>query len=228
MKARTCLSTDVVESDEFLSLSQEAQLCYVHLCSASKPSGRLTGTLRILRGYGYGETELQELVSAGYVLPVGGVYFIRDCWVNNKYDARLFKIAMDGCQEYQSGLIRFVGEDGKSAYTTNVSRLLDYEVNRSEGDVTCCDDEMTCSEDDSESDFEMTRREGIPKGGEDSNQSQHTKVMTPTEQKCLENYLYTLEEKGFDVESTEGCLLNAFRAGGSEKMFQEYLRLCGM
>lgn len=125
MKTRVCFSTEVVESDKFLSLSLESQLCYFHMCSEARPSGKVVGASRVIRSYGFGEDELTELLDNDYLLNCDGSIFIRDTWTNNTYEKRLFEIAMNGCREYKDGRLLFSGEEGKSAYRlANVSQTL--------------------------------------------------------------------------------------------------------
>lgn len=116
MKTRVCFATDVVESDDFLSLSLESQNAYFHLSASSKPNGEIVGVHRTLKSYGFGEDELQELLGGGYLLECNGKIFVRDCWINNSFEQRLFDIAMSRCEEYQSGRLVFEGAIGKSRY----------------------------------------------------------------------------------------------------------------
>lgn len=140
MKARVCFATEVVESDSFLSMSLTAQLCYFHLCSEARPSGLVVGASRIVRGYGFTMDEVDELLTMGFLLDVDGELFVRDTWVNNAFDGRLFERVMAGCEPYKSGRLAFAGEVGKSRYviiddqSTLNRRSIDHEVIGSECD----------------------------------------------------------------------------------------------
>lgn len=116
MKQRIVFSSDIVESDDFLSMSLEAQLCYFHICSEAKPSGKIVGARRIVKSFGFSEEVLQELLECGYLLDVDNTIFVTDTWVNNQYEKRLYDIAMSGCQEFQDGRLGFSGQAGKSRY----------------------------------------------------------------------------------------------------------------
>ena len=116
MKQRTVFSTDVVESDNFLSMSLEAQLCYFHICSEAKPSGKIVGARRIVKSFGFSEDVLEELLECGYLLDADGSIFITNTWQNNSFEQRLFDAAMSKCEEYQEGKIAFAGQAGKSRY----------------------------------------------------------------------------------------------------------------
>lgn len=119
MRTRACIAAAVTETDEFLSLTLEAQTLYIHLLLNADVSGRILGARRLARGYGL-EDALGDLLSAGYLLDVDGSIFDRFAWVNNRYTAQSFSRMAD-CEEYQSGCLYFTGTEGKSAYATTVT-----------------------------------------------------------------------------------------------------------
>lgn len=115
MKARSMACADVVQADEFLSMSIEAMLLYFLILFHADVCGRIYGASRICRGYGFDADTLQELYDNGYLLRVGGLTVDAHCWRNNKLDARL-KTRMDSWEAFTSGRIAFEGEPFKSSY----------------------------------------------------------------------------------------------------------------
>lgn len=118
MKARACWSVDVVQTDEFLSMSVEAMLLYFLLGFHQDACGRIYGANRICRGYGFDSDSLQELYVNGYLLDVDGLTVDAHCWRNNAMDGRL-KSRMDSWEAFASGRISFQGQAFKSPYQLN-------------------------------------------------------------------------------------------------------------
>ena len=132
MKRRTCLASSVVGTDRFLGMTPSAQALYLALNLEADVSGHVVGVNRVARGTGLGSEALNELYSEGYVLDVEGEAYLTHQWLNNKYDSREFA-KMDECEPYGQGVLRFVGELGKSAYrlaSTEERRLIDGEPSR--------------------------------------------------------------------------------------------------
>ena len=118
MKARACFSADVVQGDEFLEMSVEAQLLYFLMAFDADVCGRVIGPKRITRGYGFAPDVLDELYANRFLLEVGGMTVDTFTWRNNSYDGRL-KTRLDSFEPYTSGVLGFVGEPFKSAYQLN-------------------------------------------------------------------------------------------------------------
>lgn len=116
-RSRFMLSSEVILSDAYLSMSAEAQMLNVILNAEADCTGRIIGVQRIARGMGYGTDALSELYENGYLLKTGdGDTYVAHMWVHNKYDKRMWK-RMGDCVPYVSGELVFVGDEGKSAYT---------------------------------------------------------------------------------------------------------------
>ena len=115
-RSRFMLSSSVVLSDTFLTMSPEAQALNTVLNAEADVTGRILGIQRIVRGSGLGADALAELYANGYLLKVGnGDTYIVHAWVHNKFDKRMWERMAD-CEPYTSGGLVFVGDEGRSAY----------------------------------------------------------------------------------------------------------------
>lgn len=78
-------SIDELQSDSFLDLSFPAQMLYVQLSLNADDDGMVSRVKGLLRLCNVSDQELQELISAGYLVDFGtDVYAIADWLVNNK------------------------------------------------------------------------------------------------------------------------------------------------
>lgn len=88
-RTKTCISFAVCTSDEFISLSHEAQALYYQLNLVADGSGALSGVRAAIRGIGASEEALEELLELGFLLRlddgVDRCYLIRDWWCHNNY-----------------------------------------------------------------------------------------------------------------------------------------------
>lgn len=116
MKARAQVAAEVVESDEFMGLSLESQLCYYRLLLHEDIAGKVLGIRRVLRGYGADvDGTLEELLEAGFLVCVEGAFFDRHCWVHNTYNQRIADRLVN-YEELASGDLEFEGEAFRSPY----------------------------------------------------------------------------------------------------------------
>lgn len=138
-RSRFMLSSSVVLSDTFLTMSPEAQALNTVLNAEADVTGRILGIQRIVRGSGLGADALAELYANGYLLKVGnGDTYIVHAWVHNKFDKRMWERMAD-CEPYTSGELVFVGDEGRSAY------CLAQGVDESSGERRSSADEPTCN-----------------------------------------------------------------------------------
>lgn len=138
-RSRFMLSSSVVLSDTFLTMSPEAQALNTVLNAEADVTGRILGIQRIVRGSGLGADALAELYANGYLLKVGnGDTYIVHAWVHNKFDKRMWERMAD-CEPYTSGELVFVGDEGRSAY------CLAQGVDESSGERRSSVDEPTCN-----------------------------------------------------------------------------------
>ncbi len=107
-------SPDVVGTDAFLDLPDDAQLLYYRLGSEGT-YGKIQGVRRIARGYGSGAGALQALYDAGYLFDYDGACWARHFWVNNTFKRPNHNYA-ETMREIVSGEIGFEGESFKSAF----------------------------------------------------------------------------------------------------------------
>lgn len=115
MRSRCMLSADVVESEDFLALTLEAQTLYLHIVMESELTGRVRGAKRFARSYGFGSDVLAELADAGFIIEVGGQWYDRYAWVNAKFSSRL-AARFENFEEVKNGMLPFEGEVCRSAY----------------------------------------------------------------------------------------------------------------
>lgn len=77
-------SRGLIEADNFLNLSKEAQCLYLHLNLNADDEGILNNVSTVMRLCDCSEDAFDELVQTGYVLPVVGNIFAITHWnVNN-------------------------------------------------------------------------------------------------------------------------------------------------
>ena len=78
------ISRGLIEADDFLNLSKEAQCLYLHLNLNADDEGILNNVSTVMRLCDCSEDAFNELIQTGYVLPVVGNIFAITHWnVNN-------------------------------------------------------------------------------------------------------------------------------------------------
>lgn len=82
-KSQAMYRESVCNSDAFLGLSLAAQCLYFHLGFDCDTIGELAGPVRLARGYGMGQAELEELLEAGYLIETDGRWFVAHYYENN-------------------------------------------------------------------------------------------------------------------------------------------------
>lgn len=116
-KIKTCYSSTVCCSDEFLSMSVGARVLYFSIGFEANPGGEVFGPLRFAFGCGVGRAEVNELVDAGFLIESEGRYFIRDYYVNNNKPKNAPSLeAADKCIREQSNLVVFSGDRYNSPF----------------------------------------------------------------------------------------------------------------
>ena len=78
------ISRGLIEADDFLNLTKEAQCLYLHLNLNADDEGILNNVGTVMRLCDCSEDAFDELIQTGYVLPVVGNIFAITHWnVNN-------------------------------------------------------------------------------------------------------------------------------------------------
>ena len=86
------LSQRLIESDDFLSLSKEAQCLYMHLNLNADDDGILDNVGKVMGFTGCSPLALQELTCTGYIIPLlPNIYAIRDWHINNSIPKDRYK-----------------------------------------------------------------------------------------------------------------------------------------
>jgi len=77
-------SRGLIEADDFLNLTKEAQCLYIHLNLNADDEGILNNVATVLRISDCGDEAFDELIQTGYILPVvGNVFAIKHWNINN-------------------------------------------------------------------------------------------------------------------------------------------------
>ena len=111
---KAMFSPNVVCTDSFLDLPEEAQLLYYRL-GFEGSYGKIVGIRRIARGFGASAEALGALYELGYLFDYGDACWVRHYWINNTFKAP----NNNGAKlipEIGSGEIGFEGEPFKSAF----------------------------------------------------------------------------------------------------------------
>lgn len=92
MKAKTCIASDVVSSERFMSLSEDARLLYFYLCFAVDSDGVIKNTFSAKCCAGAGKEELSELLENRFIYSLEdidrGVYLLAHQWLHNSKNNR--------------------------------------------------------------------------------------------------------------------------------------------
>lgn len=119
MRAKLCVATKVILHDEFVDMSSDAKALYMYMCAYANSDGRIDNAKQIMRLLGVKGESLEDLVKNGFVLmPENGVYYIKDWWVNNRYDP-YHRANVGESEELKLGLVIFNGRMFKSEYKLN-------------------------------------------------------------------------------------------------------------
>lgn len=89
-RTKTCISSDVVRSDAFLSLSHEAQALYFQLNLEADGYGVVTSTAMLMRGCGFDPAALSELEESEFIIPLATesgspMKVVRHWWEHNNF-----------------------------------------------------------------------------------------------------------------------------------------------
>ena len=85
MAKRRMLHPDLLQSDDFISLSSQTQLLYVHLNLLADDDGVVNNHLSVMRMLGIGKTKLAPLIEKGYILKLKcGLLVITHWRLHNK------------------------------------------------------------------------------------------------------------------------------------------------
>lgn len=77
-------SRGLIEADDFLNLTKEAQCLYLHLNLNADDEGILNNVSTVMRLCGCGDEAFDELAWAGYIIPVvGNIFAIKHWNINN-------------------------------------------------------------------------------------------------------------------------------------------------
>lgn len=84
MAQRRMFALKVVDTDEFLDMSHEAQLLYFHLCMRADDDGFVSSPNRIMRMIDSSEEDFKELIKNGLIISFeSGVCVVRDWKISN-------------------------------------------------------------------------------------------------------------------------------------------------
>ena len=89
-RTKTCISSDVVRSDAFLSLSHEAQALYFQLNLEADGYGVVTSAAMLMRGCGFDPAALSELEESEFIIPLATesgspMKVVRHWWEHNNF-----------------------------------------------------------------------------------------------------------------------------------------------
>ena len=89
-RTKTCISSDVVRSDAFLSLSHESQALYFQLNLEADGYGVVTSAAMLMRGCGFDHAALSELEESGFIIPLATesgspMKVVRHWWEHNNF-----------------------------------------------------------------------------------------------------------------------------------------------
>lgn len=88
---RRMFSIEVVNSDDFIEMSHDAQLLYFHLSMSADDEGILKGKARIMRTINIDEKYYKELQEKGFIYDVDGITIIRHWKISNMIRKDRFK-----------------------------------------------------------------------------------------------------------------------------------------
>lgn len=111
MAKKRMFSMEVVDTDEFLDLSVNAQALYFHLGMHADDDGFVANPRRIMRVIGCRMRDMEALASAGFIIPFdSGVIAIRDWRINNDlrndryhetiYTEEKYSLCLDDARRY--------------------------------------------------------------------------------------------------------------------------------
>lgn len=110
MAKRRCFSIDVIESYEYLKLSEKAKNLYTVLILKADDDGVIINYRTPLKLMGFGEEVFDELLDTGFILLVENIYVITHWNVHNQippskktpslYQSQLEKLALSQDKRY--------------------------------------------------------------------------------------------------------------------------------
>lgn len=142
MRKHALFRSSVVASEDFLSMTTNAQAIYFQLLCETETDGEIVNVTRVVRGTGLSIDGLTELFNHGYLLEVAGRTYVRHNWVNNKLNQKVWK-SMDSCEPYLNGQLEFEGTEGRSPYCLSVTQVT---PDRKQGDTQVTPSSETCSD----------------------------------------------------------------------------------
>lgn len=141
---KAMFSKSVTDSDAFVfDLSHDAQALYFHSQGEADNDGFIKSARGLAARYGFDATVFEELVAAGYLVPLDGGYLIDHWWVHNNIDRIHYRESehtpavreayFDACEDLK-GLIGIARayESGKSLRGDSFQTPKLIEANRSE------------------------------------------------------------------------------------------------
>ena len=86
MANRRMFAQSVIESDDFYSLTTDAQALYLHFCMKADDDGVVSSARTIIRAAAVGENATEELLQTGFILkPKTGSHYIIRHWRESNY-----------------------------------------------------------------------------------------------------------------------------------------------
>ena len=83
MAQRRMFSGSVVESDAFLGLGFAAQALYLHICMDADDDGFCSCPSRTAKAVGCRQSDIQELIDKGFLIPFDGEIVVVKHWLLN-------------------------------------------------------------------------------------------------------------------------------------------------
>lgn len=120
MARRRMFSVEVTDSDDFLDLPLHTQALYFHLSMHADDDGFINSAKRLVRGIGASESDLEQLVSSGFLIRFPSCYAVTHWKVNNYIQSDRY--SPTGFQEEYETL---VSEKGKPYRLKEEAKLTD-------------------------------------------------------------------------------------------------------
>lgn len=111
MAKRRCISIDIYENEEFLSLNDKSKVLYIGFLLHSDDDGVIINPSVVMRLHNKNVKYFDELIEKGFVMRVDDIYVIKHWNQHNKiqpskktdsmYQSQLSKLRVNQCKEYE-------------------------------------------------------------------------------------------------------------------------------
>lgn len=132
MASKRMFSKDIVDTDEFITLSHSAQVLYFHLSMNADDDGFVSNVLKTIRVLQCSQQDLNDLIGFGFLIPFpSGVMVITHWKINNflrndRYKETIYlaeksQLSLDESKRYTIGI-----PNGHQSKTTGIPRVDEY------------------------------------------------------------------------------------------------------